>query len=242
MMRKFIIIGWFLLFLMLLSTCVYAAEPQITIEGENKASPGATKIVTLKVSSDEIEAGVVSGKIEKSINVDSIEVTGKNDWNLTYNEGTGVFNVYKAEGAKTEEILNIQYTLKNEEGTAKITVSDIEITTIDYETTNIEESIVKEIKIIEENEPEGNEPEGNEPDGNEPDGNEPDGNKPEGDEPDGDKPEGNKPDGNKPDKDDTTSHKEHVYAGVEDYAIAIIAIIIIIAFVSYKKYQQYKNI
>lgn len=154
MIKKISIIGLMLLLLLLPSTGVFAAEPQITIEGESEASPRATKIITLKVSSDELEVGVVSGKIDRSTNIESVEVIGKNNWNLTYNSENGVFNVYKAEGAKREEILNIQYTLKNEEGIANITISDLELTTIDYESTNIEE-IVKEIKIIERNDSEG---------------------------------------------------------------------------------------
>lgn len=147
MTKKFRIISFISVILMLLTTSVFAAGPQITMEGENTAKPGETKTVTIKVASPDIEVGVVSGKIEKNANVESMTVTGKNNWTLTYNQSTGEFNIYKAEGAKTEEILNIEYKLTNEEGTAKITISDINLTTIDYETVEMD-SISKEIAVV----------------------------------------------------------------------------------------------
>ena len=211
MTRKVKIASLVLVFLMLLVTCVFAAEPQITIEGENTAKPGETKTVTVKISSEDIEVGVVSGKIEKNANIKSMKASGLNSWSLTYNEETGSFVIHKAEGSKLEEILKIEYILTNEEGTGKITISDICLTTIDYEEEKVSQ-ISKEIVVKvetdgndpdgtepDENEPDGNEPDGNEPDGNEPDGNEPDGNEPDGNEPDGNEPDGNEPDGNDPD-------------------------------------------
>ena len=41
------------------------------------------KTVTVKVSSQDIEVGAVSGRIEKSANIESITVTGKNEWYVT---------------------------------------------------------------------------------------------------------------------------------------------------------------
>ena len=80
-----------------------------------------------------ISIGMVSGTIVKNSNISNITVTGKNSWNLTYNESTGVFNILKAAGAKTEEIMDITYTTTSAEGTATIKISDINMVTIGYE-------------------------------------------------------------------------------------------------------------
>jgi len=125
---------------------VFAAEPQLTINIDNTAKPGETKTASINISSEDIEVGIVSGKIEKNTNIISMTVTGKNNWNLTYNKDTGVFNVYKAEGSKAEEIINIEYVVSNEEGTGLITISDIKMTTINYETKEMA-NISKEITI-----------------------------------------------------------------------------------------------
>ena len=149
--RIFILIVLIMLFC---CTHVFAAESQITIEGEQQAKPNETKVLTIKISS-ETEIGVVSGKIEANENITNMNVTGKNNWNLIFNKDTGDFNIYKAEGAKSEEIIDIQYTTVNKEGTGRITLSDLKITTIEYETKDIS-SIGKDITIkneISESEP-----------------------------------------------------------------------------------------
>lgn len=127
------------------TTCVLASEPQITIEGEQICKPNETKVLTIKISS-ETEIGVVSGKIEINENITNINVTGKNNWNLTFNKDTGVFNIYKAEGSKTEEIISIEYTTANAEGTGRITLSNLKMTTIEYEKKDVT-NVLKEIII-----------------------------------------------------------------------------------------------
>lgn len=131
--------------MMAISTIIYAAEPQITLEGDSTIEPGKTKILTVKVTSDN-EVGTVSGKIEKSENISEIKVAGKNNWNLTYNQNEGTFVIYKAEGSKSEEIMTIEYTVANEEGTANIKVSNLKLTTLDYETKDAED-ISKDVTI-----------------------------------------------------------------------------------------------
>lgn len=127
------------------TTYVFAAEPQITIEGEQQAKTNETKTLTIKISS-EIEIGVVSGKIETNENIANMNVTGKNNWNLTFNKDTGVFNIYKAEGSKSEEIISIEYTTSNTEGTGRITLSNLKMTTIEYETKEVS-NVIKDITI-----------------------------------------------------------------------------------------------
>ena len=134
-----------ILTLIFCTTCALAAEPQMTIDGEQTAKPNETKELSIKISS-EIEIGVVSGKIESNEKISTIDVTGKNNWNLTFNKETGVFNIYKAEGAKEEEIISIKYTTAGTEGTGKITLSNLKMTTIDYETKDVS-NVVKEISI-----------------------------------------------------------------------------------------------
>ena len=137
------------------STYVLATEPTITIEGDSTADLGKTKTVTVKTNTYGAAIGVVSGTSEHDSNITNIEVTAKNDWNLTLNEETGVFNIYKAEGATSEEIMDIRYTVADTEGTATITISNINMTDIEY-TSTTPENISKEITIAEQEEPQDN--------------------------------------------------------------------------------------
>ena len=60
-----------------------------------------------------------------------------------------MFNIYKAEGSKIEEIISIEYTTANTEGTGIITLSNLKMTTIEYETKDVA-NVVKEITIKDE--------------------------------------------------------------------------------------------
>ena len=109
----------------------YATESIIQIFGDGEAKIGENKHLTVKLfSSDTI--GIISGKITGDENVQIIKVNGRNNWNLTYNSETGVFNIYKAEGAKDEEIITIEYKPINENATGRITISNLNATSIDY--------------------------------------------------------------------------------------------------------------
>ena len=148
-MKKSIIeILFTIVFLSVLTTLVYGADPQITINGDSTVKPGETKKLTINISSDE-EIGIVSGKIEATSNITDMTVTGVNSWNLTYNNSTGEFNIYKAEGAKVQDIINIQYKAGTEEGTGTITLSNIKMTTISYESKEVG-TITKDISIANE--------------------------------------------------------------------------------------------
>ena len=146
--KLFIIV---ILAILFCTTYVCAVEPQIMLEGEQIAKPNETKTLTIKIAS-ETEIGVVSGKIEANENIVNMNVTGKNNWNLTFNKDTGVFNIYKAEGSKSEEIINIEYTTANTEGMGTITISNLKMTTIEYETKDVA-NVVKEITIKSNEEP-----------------------------------------------------------------------------------------
>ena len=132
------------MFIMVLH-CVYATESVIQIFGDSEAQKDDDKMLTVKLlSSDKI--GIISGKITGNENVQIIKVNGKNNWNLTYNSETGVFNIYKAEGAKEEEIITIEYKAISENATGKITISNLKATSIDYISETLP-NIEKDIQI-----------------------------------------------------------------------------------------------
>lgn len=145
MKKNIITILFTIVFLSVLTTLVYGADPQIAINGDSTVKPGETKELTINISSDE-EIGIISGKIEASSNIIDMTVTGVNNWNLTYNSNTGEFNIYKAEGTKVQDIINIQYKAGTEEGTGTISLSNIKMTTISYVSEDIG-TITKDIKI-----------------------------------------------------------------------------------------------
>ena len=120
-------------------------QQKLEIIGDNSALTGETKILTVKLSTDEL-IGVVSGKIAKTNNISNIELTGQNGWKLTYNKDTGTFNIYKEDGAKEGDLLQITYTAGNEEGTGKITLTNLKLTNLQYQTTT-NENVEKEIQI-----------------------------------------------------------------------------------------------
>ncbi len=72
--------------------------------------------------------GLISGKIVTSGIVSNVTLTGKNNWNLTYNNNTGAFIIYKAVGTMEEEIMDIQYTVGSEGKTGSVTISEIKTT------------------------------------------------------------------------------------------------------------------
>ena len=127
------------------ATFVFAETVPVSLEGETSVTPGSTGTVNVKISSSDT-IGVVSGVIGYDSNVTSVEVSGKNNWVVTYNSETGQFNAYKAEGAKSEEIIQIKYTASNTEGTGTITLSSLQVTNINYETENVSD-ITKDITI-----------------------------------------------------------------------------------------------
>ena len=145
MKKSFIIIFLVLIMSILMGTCVIATETTINLEGSTTVPPGGTSTLNLKISSEET-IGVISGKIEYDSNINNIILSAKNNWTVTYNSETGVFNVYKAEGAKIEEIMEIKYTVSDTVSLGTIKVDDIKMVNINYELKSVE-SITKEINI-----------------------------------------------------------------------------------------------
>lgn len=145
MKRKKIIIVLILIMFFSITT-VFASEQNLEVIGDDKANINESKTLIIRMNSEE-EIGVVSGKIARNDNIEEITVKGKNNWNLTYNKETGDFILLKAEGAKEEEIMSIEYLVGNNEGKGTITLNNLKLTTIQYETENLLD-ITKEIDII----------------------------------------------------------------------------------------------
>lgn len=213
------------LFLILYST-VFASEPQISMGGNEVAKPNETKNTVVSVSNEDIGIGVVSGTIEKTSNITSISVSGKNSWNLTYNEETGAFNIYKASGAKSEEIMNIEYTVSGEEGTAQIVLKGVKMTTIEYETKEIGD-ITKVITIKNQdigadntNNSVGTENTNNTTNSA----------------------NTNSLKNNNTNKNNTTSKNKIPQTGGISFTVIILAIMIVLSIISYRRYIKYKNV
>lgn len=229
-MKKSLIIMLFIsIILCMITTCVFADTVPVSLEGSTSATPGSTVTVNVKISSSDT-IGVVSGVIGYNSNITSVEVSGKNNWVVTYNSETGKFNAYKAEGGSTEEIIQIKYVTSNTEGTGTITLSDLQITNTNYETKNIND-ITKNITIKKES---ADNPTDNTIDNST------------------DKKEDQSSDNKSTIKDSTTSKtdtktsvKTLPYAGkmkeiVLPIGIVLLGIISVVAYMEYKKYREIK--
>ena len=127
---------YFVLILMIINIAilgitVLAASTEIKFDGNKKVEPGSTNELSVKLSSSNT-VGVISGKIQVDSNLSNLKIEGKNGWNLTYNDQTGDFNIYKAVGAKTEEIMKIEFKAAATEGTAKIKLTELKCADITY--------------------------------------------------------------------------------------------------------------
>lgn len=229
-MKKSLIIMLFIsIILCMITTSVFADTVPVSLEGSTSATPGSTVTVNVKISSSDT-IGVVSGVIGYNSNITSVEVSGKNNWVVTYNSETGKFNAYKAEGGSTEEIIQIKYVTSNTEGTGTITLSDLQITNTNYETKNIND-ITKNITIKKES---ADNPTDNTIDNST------------------DKKEDQSSDNKSTIKDSTTSKtdtktsvKTLPYAGkmkeiVLPIGIVLLGIISVVAYMEYKKYREIK--
>lgn len=157
-MKKKSIITFIIIMFMMICTKVYAADPQITIEGDEKAKAGETKTITVKVVSDTYKVGTITGKIETDAKIEKIQVgddgegdtAGVNGWSITYNPTTRLFSAYKASGANNSEIMKFSYTVKaGETGSTTVSLSGIEMSYLvegEYKTKNIE-NVSKNITI-----------------------------------------------------------------------------------------------
>ena len=150
-MKKLYLIGILMLVILSLAfTSVYAITATVNLNGDNKVEPGTTNKISVSIASSDTIGGI-EGKIVTSSNITQLSeqsITGKNGWTVTYNAADGSFNAFKATGTKGEEILEIEYTVGNQEGTAKIELKDLTITNIEYQEEEIGD-ISKTINIEE---------------------------------------------------------------------------------------------
>lgn len=139
-MKKLYLIGVLIILILSLTfTSVYAVATTVSFNGENKVAPGSTNKIAINITSDDTIGGI-EGKIETSSNISKLlssNITGKNGWTVTYNAESGIFNAFKAEGTKNEDVLEIEYTVNNQEGTANIELKELVITNITYEEEEI---------------------------------------------------------------------------------------------------------
>lgn len=153
-MKKLYLIGILMIVILSLTfTSVYAITATVNLNGENKVEPGTTNKISVSIASNDTIGGI-EGKLVTSSNISEIlekNVTGKNGWTVTYNAEDGIFNAFKATGSKGEEIFEIEYTVENEEGTAKIELKDLTVTDINYDEEQVAD-ISKTISIAKKSE------------------------------------------------------------------------------------------
>lgn len=112
------------------------SKEQLVIEGKKEAKVGETQVLKVKLYSQQLICHL-SGIIQKNEYITDMKLVEQNDWKIQYNAVTGEFDLEKAEGAKTEEILNIEITTSDKEGKGEISLTNIKMVTKDAETIKI---------------------------------------------------------------------------------------------------------
>lgn len=136
------------IFLLMSSTLIFASNTTLNINGANSVTLGTTNKITVQISSDSYIGGVM-GLIQKTSNITSIKLTAKNGWNImSFNEETGDFNMVKNEGGKNEDIMEIEYTVSNTEGTGKIEIKDVTVSDVENYDEKEVEDVSKNISIV----------------------------------------------------------------------------------------------
>ncbi len=129
------------IFLTIMIVDVQEVQTEVYLLGKKEVETGEDNTLNVKVS-NENAIGVVQGVISYDINIQDVTIISSyNGWTATFNEETGIFNAFNAEGTKDGEILQIHYKLKDGANKGTITISNIELTTIDYNTINLENKI-----------------------------------------------------------------------------------------------------
>jgi len=146
-MKRIKILSIILILLLLFATHVYAAEPQLSLKGDSVVKPGETKTLSLELSSD-VALGTVYAKIETSSNVVINQVTEGEGWTNPageWNSQTGhIVLISPNTGMKTGEIMKIEYTVSNAEGTATIELKELVVSKVggdDIELNDISKQI-----------------------------------------------------------------------------------------------------
>lgn len=135
------IILFVIMFIMIITLKVYAANPSIQLSGDSETKVGGSGTITVTLNS-ESSIGVVSGTISGDLKISDLKVIGQNNWQLlAYNESNGEFKLVKADGAKNEAVMQVTYTIKSgTTGSAKVTLSNINLTTTEYETLSVSDT------------------------------------------------------------------------------------------------------
>lgn len=132
-MKKKVILA-FVLFAVMLGKFIttYAAEANVQFKETDKEN-----IITIEISNSE-KVGVIEGFINYDAGIKQLEVSPNcNGWTAIFNEETGKFNAFKAEGANNEEVLKITYQLNPNSSQGTIALKDIQLTTISYNTIDV---------------------------------------------------------------------------------------------------------
>lgn len=153
-MKKLYLIGILMLVILSLTfTSVYAITATVNLNGDGNVQPGTTNKISVSIASNDTIGGI-EGKLVTSSNIAEIleeNLSGKNGWTVTYNAEDGILNAFKARGTNEEEMFEIEYTVENEEGTAKIELKDLTVTDINYDEEQIGD-ISKTISIAKKSE------------------------------------------------------------------------------------------
>ena len=112
-MRKTKVFLIILMLTIIFSINSYASENNVTLVGNNEIEAENTQTIKVKISNNE-PVGVIEGVLKTDSNIEIISFKSiKSDWTLTYNKSNGKFNSFNAKGTENDEILQIEYKLKN---------------------------------------------------------------------------------------------------------------------------------
>lgn len=151
MKKLFIINVLVLIILIATTTLIYASNTILELTGTNSINLNSTGKLTMKIASNS-KIGGVMGVIEKNSKISSVKLISKNGWNImSYNEESGSFNMVKNEGAKNEEIMEIEYTVSGSEGKGMIEVKNITASNIENYDEEELDNVLKEITIVKQN-------------------------------------------------------------------------------------------
>lgn len=171
MKKIYLILILFVIISLAYATSVFAANTTLNLSGASSLAPGSTGKMTLHITSSN-KIGGIEGVITKSSNITNIKVIAKNGWNnplideekdQTYNEETGNFIIYKPAGTSSGEIMEIEYTVSNSEGTGKIEIKDITVANVPDGDEEELQPVSKSITIEEQQSPEEPQPENPQP-------------------------------------------------------------------------------
>lgn len=141
--KKFIIIIFFTI--LFVSNIALANSNSVQFNGNNEVTVGEENVITLKIQNNE-PIGVIEGIINYDSNIKDLKVSSSyNGWTATYNDKTGKFNAFNAEGTSNGDVLQITYKLSENASKGSIMLNNIQLTTISYETIEIKDTIEKTI-------------------------------------------------------------------------------------------------